>query len=545
MPFDAIIIGSGFGGAVTACRLAEKGMKVLVLERGRRWGKATFPSVTGKDWLWDNNDPASANGWLDLRHFPHISVAQGAAVGGGSLIYANISAVPPANVFDDGWPAEITYKELEPHYKRVADFMNIQEVPDNQLTDRSKVVRLGAEKIGEAARFRKLTLAVSFDPEYSYNRPDPHNPSHSKTFVNKQGATQGTCIHAGVCDVGCPVLAKNTLDLNYLYWAENRHGAEVRPLHLVTNIKPISGGGGYTVSFQDLASGRSGHEQARIAVVAAGSLGSTELLLRCRSQHRSLPKISRFLGHSWSSNGDFLTPALNTTPLCSPTKGPTISAAIDFGDGSMKGPDGRPLYFWIQDGGIPDVVLPMLERKFDSVLKVFGAQHLIDELNKAVRSANPLSHVMPWFAQGRDAANGRLSMRRPWWVFGKKRLHLKWDLKKSEETMFDIIDLHRRLARETGGTPLTPPSWLIGRRSRFTRFINRFGRHLVTPHALGGCNMGTDVHTGVVNHAGEVFNYPGLYVIDGAIVPEAVGVNPSRTIAALAERVAGMIGARG
>ena len=135
---------------------------------------------------------------------------------------------------------------------------------------------------------------------------------------------------------------------------------------------------------------------------------------------------------------------------------------------------------------------------------------------------------MPWFAQGRDAANGVLSLKRRWGFFGKKKLRLKWDIKRSESIISAIVDMHKRLAKATGGKPLVPLTWTLG-------------RDLVTPHPLGGCNMGTTPEHGVVNHKGEVFGYRNLFVADGAIIPEAIGANPSKTIAALAERIANFI----
>jgi cholesterol oxidase len=541
------VIGSGFGGAITGCRLAEKGYRVLILERGRRWDKSNFPSVTDRDWLWDCENPEAHNGWLDLRSFPHMRVATGAAVGGGSLIYANISVEAPASVFDSGWPREITFRELKPYYDAVASYMAVQEIPDNQLSDRGKLVKIAAAAIGEAARFRKLTLAVSFDPQWSYSLPDPHDAKHSKPFVNAQGAAQGTCTHLGYCDIGCPVNARNTLDLNYLYSAENKHHAEIRPLHLVDNIEPIDGG--YLVWHRNLAEGSTHRNSARIVIVAAGSIGSTELLLRCRDVHRSLPNLSRFLGRGWSSNGDFLTPALGTQYTCSPTKGPTISSAIDFNDGSIRRADGKPAFFWIQDGGFPDLAVPYLARRADAVLKFFGARELVDQINLAVSNENPLKDVMPWFAQGRDAANGTCTLRRRWCgLWGPKRLYLDWNVQASEPTMMAIIGMHRKLSAATGGTALIEPSWILGERGPLSRLawaFRRFGRHLVTPHPLGGCNMGNAPDSGVVNHAGEVYGYRNLYVADAAIIPEAVGVNPSRTIGALAERIADIISTDG
>ena len=163
MHFDAIVIGSGFGGAVSACRLAEAGYRVLVLERGRRWDAATYPRKDTDPWWWSQESPEQWNGWLDLRVFEHIAVAQGAAVGGGSLIYANISAVPDRSLFDKGWPPEITWAALAPHYDTVGRVMNVRPVPDNQWPRKMRLVRDAADAIGASSRFEKLELAVAFD----------------------------------------------------------------------------------------------------------------------------------------------------------------------------------------------------------------------------------------------------------------------------------------------------------------------------------------------------------------------------------------------
>ncbi len=519
MDADVIIIGSGFGGSVTACRLAQAGAKVLVLERGRRWATQRYPSVTGTDWWWSQNDPASWNGWMDLRVFPHMAVAQGAAVGGGSLIYANISAVPPERIFRNGWPPEITYKDLLPHYATVGQVMNVKSVPDNQWPERTKLMRDAAQQIGVPERFRKLELAVSFDDDYSYDRPDPFNFTHSKRFHNAQGVEQGTCVHCGNCDIGCPVDAKNTLDHTYLALAETNH-AEVRPLHLVTSI--AQDGDTWRVDFDRLESGtrQPGSATARMVVVAAGSLNSTELLLRCRDVLGTLPAISNRLGYNWSSNGDFLTPAAYADREPNPTQGPTITCAIDFLDGSRNGQ-----VFWIEDGGFP-ALLANLARTASVTHPT--AQVLLSWIREQLQLHGGLNRVMPWFAQGVDAGNGRLYLHRRFPLFGEWELGLDWDISQSRPLMDTIVDMHETLSHATGGIPLVPPTWSLD-------------RYLVTPHPLGGCNMGISAADGVVDHKGEVFNYRNLFVLDGAIVPEAVGVNPSRTIAALAERASALI----
>jgi cholesterol oxidase len=395
--------------------------------------------------------------------------------------------------------------------------MNVQAVPDGQRPPRMQLMQEAAAAIGEAARFRKLDLAVSFDAGWNYTDCEPGDPSKSKRFVNAQGSAQGTCMHCGNCDIGCPVDAKNTLDHNYLALAV-KSGAEILPLHLVTGIVPIEGG--WRVLFDRLADASQGSLTARLVVVAGGSLNSTELLLRCRDILRSLPGISPHLGVGWSSNGDFLTPAAYPGRKLQPSQGPTITSAIDFLDRSDAGES-----FWIEDGGMPDLVVDAIRRQ-GAVRWKF--RRLLSWLQHELEAHGPLDEIMPWFAQGVDAGNGVLKLRRRWWGFGQWELALDWDVGKTAPLIEAIIGMHKRLSAATGGIALVPPTWTLA-------------KYLVTPHPLGGCSMGSNAADGVVDHKGEVFGYKNLFVLDGAIVPEAVGVNPSRTIAALAERACALI----
>lgn len=520
--YDAIVIGSGFGGAVTACRLAEKGLKVLVLERGRRWDTSEYPRKPGDAWIWDQGRPERRHGWLDFRIFDDMAVAQGAGVGGGSLIYANVSIEPKKELFNRGWPAEITYEELAPYFANVTTMLNLHTLPETQLTERYRLMKEAAEKLGYGARFRPVPLAVTFNPEWNYNLEDPFNNKHSKSWTNAQGQQQGTCVHCGNCDIGCQVKAKNTLDLNYLPWAE-RHGAEIRPLHIVRTIEPETGG--YRVSFDRIENGRlmPGHESAVRVIVSAGSLGSTELLLRCRDQYNTLPGLSRFLGYNWSSNGDFLTPAFYDHRRISASQGPTIDCAIDFLDGSIGGER-----FFVEDGGFMDFVGNFLEATLSETMFHGTFKRLLNRLGTSVRTRDPLNNVMPWFGQAIDAADGTLYLGRSWLRPWRAKLKLDWDVSRSEAAINAMVTMHKRLSEATGGRPWVPPSW-------------RLFKNLVTPHPLGGCNMGTTPENGVVDHRGEVFRYRHLYVVDGAIIPEAIGLNPSKTIAALAERTAALM----
>jgi cholesterol oxidase len=512
--FDVIVIGSGFGGAITSARLAEAGYKVLILERGRRWAVEDFPRKPTDPWVWDAKHPERRHGWFDFRIFPNMSVVQGAGVGGGSLVYANISVTAKPDTFDAGWPAEVTFAALEPCYDRVAATMAVAPVPQAQWPNRTKLLKEAAEKVGFGGRFRPLDLAVTFDPAWTYQQPNPHDPAKSKTVTNAQGQTQGTCVHLGDCDIGCPVRARNTLDLNYIPIAE-KHGAIVKPLHLVRHIRPIAEG--YSVSADEIAGGAFVGQTftSRLVVVAAGSLGSTELLLRAKGDPAGLPQISAALGKRWSSNGDFLTPAIHLGKDVNPMRGPTITAAVDLLDGAF-----RQKAIFIEDGGLPDVA--------DAALRERAAedtddpkQRLLIESIRQLSASGAFRHVMPWFAQSRDAADGTLSLK-------NGDLFLDWDAKASAPTIDAVVAMHQKMALATGGVPLTPLTWTLG-------------RDLITPHPLGGCNMAATAATGVVDHKGEVFGCPNLFVADGAIVPKALGLNPSKTIGALAERIASII----
>jgi cholesterol oxidase len=517
LSYDVVIIGSGFGGAVSACRLANAGHSVLVLERGRRWTPQTYPRQPEDAWVWEQSMPEVLNGWIDLRFLKNMWVAQGAGVGGGSLIYANISINAKPQAFDAGWPSQINYGVLEPYYERVRDMLDSKPLPDGQLTKRFLLMREAAEKAGYADRFRKLDLAVTFDEDFT---PDPAaiDSKNSKTWTNRFGKQQGTCYHCGNCDIGCDVSARNTLDLNYIADAE-RAGATVQPLSMVTHISRDKDG--WRVHYDRLQNGRREPAEvfARRVVLGAGSLGSTEILLRSRDQYGTLPDLCKSLGRGWSSNGDFLTPAFyGDGRRVDPTIGPTITCAIDFLDGSKDG-----ARFFVEDGGFPKVFYNYLAAKLKQVGKFGPRARFLRHLLSSFDVQNPLSNMMPWFGQGVDAADGDFYLARRWYAPWQRYLELDWDATESEHAVNGLVNMHKELSKATGGEAVVPLTWTVL-------------RMLVTPHPLGGCGMAASPSAGVVDHAGRVFGHPGLYVLDGSIVPRPLGLNPSKTIAALAER---------
>jgi len=397
--------------------------------------------------------------------------------------------------------------------------MNLQAVPDNQLTQRFKLAREAAEALGHRDRFSKAPLAVSFSPDWSYDLDDPFNHRHSRRFTNAHGQQQGTCIHLGNCDIGCDVGAKNTLDVNYISRAEQR-GAEVRPLHLVRAIEPTDAG--YRVVFDRIHQGQliRGEETGARVFIAAGSLGSTELLLRCRDEHKTLPNLSKALGGKWSANANVLSMATyDDASRVQQTIGPTISSVLDFMDGSSD--DQR---FVIEDDGFPNTLLNAFRACRDRGVATDVGQSLLRQIEEHLAGDEQSRNVMVWLGAGMDAADGRLSLRRR---FGQKprALDLRWRPEQSRSVVELILALHERMTAATGGHLLPNPGWSLF-------------RNLVTLHPLGGCGMGATSQTGVVDHLGRVFGYPNLHVVDGSILPSSVGRNPSHTIAALAERIA-------
>jgi cholesterol oxidase len=354
-----------------------------------------------------------------------------------------------------------------------------------------------------------------------YTGPERHNP-HG-------GVPQSACVYCGNCGLGCHVHAKNTLDLNYIPLAE-RYGAEVFPLHPVENLEPIDGG--YRVIYRDLGASQETRRTVqavigKTVVVSAGSLGSTELLLRCRDEHRTLPKLSQTLGQHFSGNGDFILAGTRTPGDVNPSEGPSITAATDFStaDFTITIEDlGYPEpILWYLEGALPphDRIRSMLKFLKGYLLRSLGLGHrgalggMADELLQGGLT----TQFLPYLGIGTDAADGRLHLR-------AGELDIDWDVRRSRELFRHIEQAMKTLSRGIGGGYRTSLLWLWP------------FRRLLTAHPLGGCPMGDEPGMSVVKHTGEVWGYDGLYVVDGSIIPTALGVNPSMTIGALAERAA-------
>jgi len=514
--YDVVVIGSGFGGAINACRLAEAGHSVCILERGKRWGRKDFPRTIGQvsRSFWNDKD----YGLLDYRIFQKIDVIQASGVGGGSLVYFNVHERALPEIFElPGWPAGIKRDTLDPFYDKAKYMLDARPLTPPETYDmpgRTKALLDGATKLGKAPRL--MDIAVHTGPD----RLNPHS-----------GLPQEACVYCGNCMLGCHVHAKNTLDLNYIPVAE-KHGAEVFPLHKATNIEHLDDGS-YRVTFRHFNPENEGDYTVgtvvgKKVIVSAGSLGSTELLLVCRDDHKSLPKLSAMLGKRWSGNGDFLLAGtFNVDRDIDPGNGPSITAGFDCSTETNK--------IFVQDLGFPDPFLWYLEsalplpgrwEQIKMFLKIYifrilglsQASGFTVGMDKLFRGGIT-TKFLPYLGMGTDAGDGEIKLSG-----GNADIH--WSHKNSKKMFNEMEEVLENLSAKLNGDYKTSLMWKWP------------VKKLLTAHPLGGCIMSESREKGVVNEFGEVWDYPNLYVADGSIIPTALAINPSATISALSERIA-------
>lgn len=522
---DVIVIGSGFGGAVSACRLAESGRRVLVLERGRRRAGEQFPrlgTASLPDWLWTSQ----WTGFFDLRVFPRIATLASSGVGGGSHAYANVHIRAPRRSFREGWPAGLGPEPLAPYYGRVERMLGVQPLPEGVDPPKTRAYRRAGERIA-ATTFRP-NLALHFGAHPTAT-PTPRPEYARDPYGLGVDTHQSPCRHCGECDIGCRYGAKNTLDLNYLAVAEQRHGAVVRPLAEVLAIAPEAGG--YRVHYQDRATFARASVWAPTVVVAAGTVNTVELLLRCRDEFGLLPGLSPALGTHFSGNGDLLAAVLNTPEQLEPWRGPVITTALRYLDDTEQ--------FYLQEGGFaPDLafLVALFRPDADYVGKLlrgpighaarlrwfYKEVALLAERQRALSPHLP-GDAMIFLGMGQDASDGRITLRPRW---GRRpKLAIEWDHARTRPLLARMEAELRRIAAQLGGEYVNNPLYtLLGR--------------LITVHPLGGCAIADDAARGVADPFGEVWGYPNLFVADGSAVPRALGPNPALTISALAERLA-------
>ncbi|WP_256840097.1 GMC family oxidoreductase N-terminal domain-containing protein [Ornithinimicrobium faecis] len=321
---DVIVVGSGFGGAVAAARFAQAGFSVVVLERGRRWEPGDFPRRPSLDdgWLWQVD-----HGLYDIRWLGGMASAQAAGWGGGSLAYANVFARPFDQMLDDRWPLHMRRGALDPYYDLAAHMLEVTPTTDDPRTGgpapRTALIEdfMARSNIPEATA--RPNLAVTFGD------PDQWRP-------NVHGVPRRGCAFVGECVLGCNHGAKNTLDTNYLAVAEAA-GAQAVTDAQVDRVERRDGGYAVIASTPTDPQAAPREWVAPRVVLAAGTVATTEMLLRARDVHRTLPGLSRRLGEGFSGNGDFLTMAELRTgrKAAAPPEdlrtGPTITTNVGHG----------------------------------------------------------------------------------------------------------------------------------------------------------------------------------------------------------------------
>ncbi len=497
---------------MVAARLAEAGRSVCLLERGRRWEPGeyprTFAGAEGAVW-----DEQHSYGFLDYRVFGRIDIIQGSGVGGGSLHYFNVQLRAPATVFERyGWPKPLSRQLLDRYYDAVETVIEsrpLQPPEGKGIPSRTEAFLLAADRAGYQAHLVPVAVHTGATRQHPLS-----------------GLVQQPCDYTADCLLGCRPRAKNSLDVTYLPLGE-RAGLEVRPLHLADRIEPASTG--YTVTANALDPGRPGEGEpvsvtGRTVVVAAGTLGSSELLLRARDVHRSLPRLPSALGRRFSPNGDMLFAGTeHSDQIVDPSEGPSITAGA-----FVQGRSSRHL-IQLQDLGYP----PALTSLFDGALPTAGRMRSVAEAAigyvhaarrggrfpaRQVFAGSLVPRFLPYLGMGTDAANGTFRINQ------RGRFELDWDPSASRGMYREMEQAMRQFSTALGGSfvPSLPWRWPV--------------RRLLTAHPLGGCCMSDSPLTGVVDHRGQVWGHPGLFVIDGSILPGPLAVNPSLTIAALAER---------
>ncbi|MGC7102116.1 GMC oxidoreductase [Amycolatopsis lurida] len=551
--YDVIVIGSGFGGSVAAYRLADAGLHVCLLERGRSYPPGAFPRspYRMKTNFWDPSE--GYYGLYDLWHSREVAGVVASGLGGGSLIFANVLLRKDERTFAEQWgedgegePWPVSRADLDPHYDRVEEVLAPQrypiELPPYGQAHRARALRDAADTL----RLPWFTpeLAVTFAAP---GRPPSPGEPIPEAIPNLHGRPRETCRLCAECCFGCNYGSKNSLDLNYLTLAQDV-GAEIHPLCEVRQLRPHARG--YLVGYVRHDLGRAGRATATHdtgvlpqrtitadrVVLAAGTFGSTFLLLKNRA---ALPGLSDRLGSRFSTNGDFLAIARRCGSGTWPHRqqrvieadvGPAITGAIEVpGDGgapSYLEDMGFPAFLaWLlQAADLPNTAGALARLVPRIVARQLGLRDEPDALDGDVAtmfgSTGLSAALLPLIGVGRDVPDGRMSLR-------KGLLHIDWHDRRSEPYFTRAAKAARAVAGALGGRYLDTRTGPV-----------RYG---VTMHPLGGCPMGHHRADGVVDPYGEVFGHPGLFVADGSVLPGPVGANPSLTIAALADRTADRI----
>jgi cholesterol oxidase len=519
--YDWIIIGSGFGGSVSALRLSEKGYRVAVLEKGKRFGTEDFPKTNWDlpRWLWM---PAMGlKGIFQMSFFEHVTIFHGVGVGGGSLTYANTLPTPRSDFFKArSWAHLGDWEhELDQHYRTAKRMLGAATVPVTTRGD--QVLREIARDMGREEHFHPTEVGVFFGAP-GKRVPDP--------YFGGKGPERVGCTYCGACMTGCKVGAKNTLDRNYLYLAE-REGAQVFAQTEVLAVRPRGDGKGYVVETKATFGSDKRTFTADKVIFAGGVMGTIPLLLSMKADPEGLPRLSDALGTMVRTNSEALFGVV--TPGDQDfSSGVAITSILHTDDHSHI----EPVRYGEGSGFFRLMTLPHSPGQ-NAITRMAGAVRGLAKnpvrwaKAMSVRDYAKASQILLYMR----TLEGTMSLRlgRNAWTGFRKGLVTELDDPKNAPSAFmeEATDLARRFAEKVGGVAATMfTETLLGVPS--------------TAHILGGACMGKDPGEGVIDKSHRLYGYDGLYVIDGAAVSANPGVNPSLTITALAERAMSGIAAK-
>lgn len=520
---DVLVIGSGFGGAVSALRLAEAGQRVIVTEQGQRIGPEEMRAAKARPYTRLNWAPAlGQRGYFSQRIFRHVGILGGVGLGGGSLVWGAVMLPPKPRFYAaDVWQRlGLDFEaELAPHLDTARRMLGVATNP--RMSAQDDFLRATAQRMGAGETFGPVPQAIHFG-EPGRTVADP--------YFDGAGPARTGCVFCAGCLSGCPHGAKSSLDQNYLHLAA-RHGADIRTGLRAERITPLDsmsseGGGGYAVDFAAMDGGPAQRITARRLVLAAGVLGTVELLLTARDVHRTLPDVSPRLGETVRTNSEALTFILNRDAKIDLTDGASISsdfhadAHTHITQNRMDG--AYRIMRWMAVPMIDDA--HPLRRAIKTLLALVLRPDIVWRNAFARRYTQRLTTLT--VMQDDDSGVG-LTLRRPWWAPWRRRLASTPPAhgKRAPSYLAVANRATRIFADVSGGIPMSSSAEAIGGRA-------------MTAHILGGCPMGSSPDDGVIDADHQIFGYPGLYVVDGSAIPANLGVNPSLTITAMAERFA-------
>jgi len=522
MDCDWLIVGSGFGGSVSALRLTEKGYRVVMLEKGRRLEPKDFPKTNWnlKRWLW--MPQLGWRGLFKMTFFRHVTVLSGVGVGGGSLVYANTLPIPKDHFFKGGqWSQLADWKtELAPHYEKARQMLGATVNPLRTYPD--QILQEVGKEMGRTD-FQPTTVAVYFG-QPGVTVPDP--------YFNGEGPSRTGCNSCGGCMLGCRFGSKNTLDKNYLYLAEKR-GLTIHADTEVTWVRPLQGGG-YEVEALEGASvffRRKRRFTARNVIFAGGVLGTVDLLLKLKASPEGLPRLSERVGDFVRTNSEALIGVVTPRRDKDLSKGIAIGSILHTDEHSHL----EPVRYSAGAGFFRILSAPYVtgEGPVSRLARLLGVmvRSPLKMLRVAVARDYAKQTIILLYMRTLD---GYLSMKRGRGLMTALRKGLTTALQAGSAPTANIpeaAELARRVAEKMDGLPMS--------------LVNETVLGIpTTAHILGGCCMGDSAETGAIDSQHRLYGYEGLYAIDGSAVSANPGVNPSLTITALAERAMTFIPAK-